>query len=115
MFKRVHPRVLPRKGEPVRVQIMGDGFLDVLHARDISVGGIGVVVPHRFVGCDISSQVEIVIRLPGHSPFMARGIVRHRAADTPFFGIEIVHISPENARRLERYVDGRLADGGGVS
>src|SRR5437899_2069920 len=32
---------------------MGDGFLEVLRARDISVGGVAVFVAHDFQGCSI--------------------------------------------------------------
>ena len=37
-------------GAPVRVDIMGDGFLEVLRARDVSVGGLGIKVSRDFAG-----------------------------------------------------------------
>src|SRR3954471_21893733 len=46
--RRVHKRVRPRKDAPVEVQIVGDGFIEMVAARDISIGGLGIHVPHTF-------------------------------------------------------------------
>ena len=64
-FDRRPTRVRPLPGASVEVQIMGTNSLDILHARDISVRGVGVLVPHLFEGCDIDSRVELVVTLPG--------------------------------------------------
>lgn len=104
-------RVQPAAGKPVHVQIMGDGFLDVFAARDISAGGVGIVVPHRFEGCAIDQEVDLVVSLPGDRPFMARGRIVHRTkTHQEFFGIEFTRLASGPLRALERYVDARQRD-----
>jgi len=101
-------RVRPVAGKPVHVQIMGDGFLDVFTARDISAGGVGIVVPHRFEGCAIEQEVDLVISLPGERPFMARGRIVHRTkTHQEFFGVEFTSMSRTYRALLERYADNR--------
>jgi c-di-GMP-binding flagellar brake protein YcgR len=87
---------------------MGDGFLDVFSARDISTGGVGIIVPHRFEGCAIEQEVDLVISLPGERPFMARGRIVHRTkTQQEFFGVEFTRLSQAHQRLVERYVDAR--------
>jgi c-di-GMP-binding flagellar brake protein YcgR len=95
----------------VHVQIMGEGFLDVFAARDISAGGVSIAVPHRFEGCAIDDDVDLVISLPGERPFMARGRIVHRTKTSlEFFGVEFTRIANAHAASIERYVDGRLRE-----
>ena len=61
---RRHPRVIPEKGHPVLVDISGDGFIDILPALDISLGGIGIQVPHNFDGCNTETLVDCLVTLP---------------------------------------------------
>jgi c-di-GMP-binding flagellar brake protein YcgR len=90
---------------------MGEGFLDVFAARDISAGGVGIVVPHRFEGCAIDQEVDLVISLPGERPFMARGRIVHRTkTHQEFFGVEFARLSRNHRSLLERYVDARLRE-----
>lgn len=92
---------------PVRVDIMGRGFLDVLHARDICVGGLGISVPHGFEGCDIDSEVELIVTLGRAPPFKTTGAIRHhgKPGDGHVFGVEFVALSPEQHRAVEAYVE----------
>jgi c-di-GMP-binding flagellar brake protein YcgR len=88
---------------------MGDGFLDVFPARDISAGGVSIIVPHRFEGCPLEDDVDLVISLPGERPFMARGRIVHRTKTShEFFGVEFSRLAAANAATIERYVDARL-------
>lgn len=110
-FSRAVPsdraRFRPLPGHPVEVQIVGRNSIDVLNVRDISMTGIGVRVPHRFEGCDIDSEVELVITLPQERAFVARGRIRHethRAAGSAFFGVQFTQLSYEHVRRLRSYV-----------
>jgi hypothetical protein len=87
---------------------MGDGFLDVFPARDISAGGVSISVPHRFEGCSIEDDVDLVISLPGERPFMAKGRIVHRTKTSDeFFGVEFSRLANANAMMIERYVDAR--------
>lgn len=92
---------------------MGDGFLDVFAARDISAGGVSIMVPHRFEGCSIEDDVDLVVSLPGVRPFMARGRIVHRTKTShEFFGVEFSRLANAHATLIERYVDARLSESG---
>jgi c-di-GMP-binding flagellar brake protein YcgR len=109
---RSHVRVRPASGEPVAVHIVGRESLDILRARDISESGLGVYVPHRFEGCDIDSEVALVITLPGQRTFMARGQVKHHAEGTTsnFFGVQFTRISAPHRAKIRAYVKHRCAE-----
>jgi hypothetical protein len=93
---------------------MGNGFLEVLQARDISVGGLAVFVAHDFQGCAIDDPIDVIVKLGHEKPFTARGVIRHltRSASDHFFGVQFTSISDENLARIRQYVDRRLAQGG---
>jgi hypothetical protein len=114
--QREHPRVRPLPGTTIEVHIMGSGFLEVLSARDISVGGVAIVVPHDFSGSSIDDPVDVIVKLGSEKPFTARGVIRHlsKNAGDHFFGVQFIGLSDENLARVQRYVDKRLAQGGGV-
>lgn len=106
-------RVRPASTDPVEVQIMGQGFLDIVNARDIGLGGVGVWIPHGFTGCDTSVPVELVLTLPSHKSFLVRGRIRHRTADdaqNEFFGIEFTNLTQKHRRVLSDYLLLRLHD-----
>jgi hypothetical protein len=110
--KRPSGRVHPLPDAPVEVQIMLPGSLDIVHARDVSVTGLGVYVPHGFVGCDLESEVELVVTLPGERSFMARGVIRHvTTRDEParYFGVEFRGLAERNRICLAGYVDALLS------
>ncbi len=105
-------RVTPERDRPVHVQILGRDSLDVLTARDISATGVGVFVPHRFEGCDIFSEVELIVTLPGERAFTARGVIRHRSdagAHSAFFGLEFLHLPDVHRQKILAYVEKRAA------
>jgi PilZ domain-containing protein len=95
---------------PIRVDIMGNGFLDVLHARDISRGGLGIRVPHGFEGCDIDSKVELIITLGRARPFKAKGVIRHysKTVKDHVFGLEFIALAPEQLEAVEAYIQACL-------
>ncbi|MFI5296814.1 MAG: PilZ domain-containing protein [Polyangiales bacterium] len=112
--QRAHVRVRPSPRAPIEVQIMGDGFLDLVRARDLSVGGVSVFIAHDFVGCNLENRVDLVISLPHEKPFMAQGVVRHRTAADGLhsFGVQFTHLTADGRRRIEAYVKQRVAEGG---
>jgi len=95
---------------------MGDGFLEVFRARDISISGLSVYVPHGFDGYRIDGPVDLVLKIGHDRSFRARGVIRHHSteADKRFFGVQFIDVSDEHMRRIRQYVDGRLAEGGEV-
>jgi c-di-GMP-binding flagellar brake protein YcgR len=111
---RIHRRVKPHPAQPIEIQVLGNGFIEVLKARDISVGGIGIYVPHGFAGCDIDSELQIVVKLHGAKPFMTQARVRNlaKSGDSAFFGVEFTQLSRADHERIERYVAQRYDEGG---
>jgi hypothetical protein len=110
---RKNPRARPLDAAPVRVDIRGEGFLEVLVARDISVGGIGVFVPHDFHGCDLDSEVDLIVKVGTARPFKTRGVIRHRAQQgaAHFYGVEFVGLAPEQQEVVAQYVESCLRGG----
>lgn len=84
---------------------MGAAFLDVLEARDISVGGVGVNVPHGFEGCNIRAAVQVIIKLPGKKAFLAKAVVRHVNTAMCLFGVEFTHIAERHRVEIASYVE----------
>lgn len=110
--KRKHLRVRPATHSPIRVDINGENFLDVLHAKDISETGIGIRVPHFFSGCSIDKPVQLIISLP--APFKAmikaRGQVKHSNSDQ--FGVRFTQIEKSAEVLLRKYIAHRIAEDG---
>ena len=106
--RRPAARVRPKASEPVRVQLMGGNSIDILQARDISLTGVGVYVEHRFEGCDISADLEMVITLPGRRTFLTRGVIKHvsrQGEPLTYFGVEFRWLSDEHRALIEDYID----------
>ena len=114
--KRKHPRVLPLETSPIEVQIMGAGFLEVLLAVDISLGGMAVVVPHGFSEEELSEVVELIVTLPGSKPFKTRGSIRHisRGTDSGRFGVQFEDLSESQRAHISWYVEKLLMQGRGA-
>jgi len=98
-------RVVPSAEQPIRVDINGDGFIDVLEATDISPGGLGVMVPHGFKGCNLNSLVSLIIQLPFpvNKHIKAIGKVIH--LNEKNFGISFVNMSRGEEDRIQAYID----------
>ena len=107
--QRRHPRVIPMNSDPIEVQVIGDAFLEMVTALDISVGGVGINVAHGFSQREMSEQVQLILTLPGSKPFMAKGIIRHLsvAGVSGRFGVEFTELDSAHRGVIENYV-GRM-------
>lgn len=110
--RRVHDRVVPKANAPIGVQLIGDGFIELLRAYDISVGGLAVSIPHGVDPTGMRSEVQVIITLPEGRGFSAWGTIRHISAGAQRFGVQFTRIAPENVDRIKAYVERRLAEGG---
>jgi len=101
-------RVEPEAYAPIRVDINGADFIDIFYATDISKGGIGLKVPHRFRGCKTERMVECLVQLPlpVHYSFHAQGKVVHISGDR--FGVSFYNLQEKTEARLEDYINYRL-------
>lgn len=107
--RRLNERVEPEPAAPISVQIMGADFIERVHVIDISVGGLGIRVPHEFIGYNVTDRVEIVLKLPGQAPFMADGFIRHfNGASRKVFGVEFVRLPEQGREKIAAYVNLRL-------
>lgn len=101
-------RVLPENASPIRIDLMGRDFIEVTHATDISLAGVGIHVLHGFKGYDLHDKVELLILLPipvSHSIRTAARVV-HLQGD--FFGIEYDNIQRADYKKLHQYIAYRL-------
>lgn len=114
MFKPRYARVRPVPSQPVQVQLMGPGLLEIVRARDVSRSGLGLWMPDEFPALAPDDEVELVITLPGRRPLRAAGDVRHvtELLTERFFGVELLEISHVHRAALEAYVAERLRDEG---
>lgn len=106
--RRRYIRVTPEPERPIRVDINGENFLDILYVSDISEGGIGFQVEHQFSGCAIERPVHFILDLPPpvSALISAEGSIRH-VMDRAF-GIEFGTLSREARHHIHDYIHYRL-------
>ncbi len=103
--KRKYIRVQPLPDEPVEVHLIGENFIDVLKAKDISEGGLGIYVEHDFDGCRIGNFIDIIIKLPGENSFKVKGKIIHKnIPNAHFFGVEFIEIDEKSKAKIRNYV-----------
>ncbi|MBI1891220.1 MAG: PilZ domain-containing protein [Burkholderiales bacterium] len=102
--RREFERVIPERDAPVRVNINGDGFIEVTNAVDISEGGIRIVVKHRFAGCAVDQPAQFIIHLPKpvNKHFSFKGRIKHVLDDS--FGVQFSGLSPTDLALVRRYI-----------
>lgn len=85
---------------------MGAESLNILHARDISLSGLGVHLPHGFRDSDLDNELDLLITLPGSRSFLTRGVVRHRnnVAVPNFFGVEFRGLRSAHQQEIKRFL-----------
>lgn len=105
--RRREKRVRPYANRPVEVQIMGPGFLEIVQATDISVGGVGVYIPHGIDPSAVGKNVEIILTLPACRPAHIRGNICHSdgVSDLCHIGVEFLRLPANVEKALRRYVD----------
>ena len=106
--RRVHVRVRPEPQHPIRVDVNGFDFMDIMYARDFSNGGLCVKVAHAFSRCHISLPMSLIVSIPEpvHRDMRLTGEIRHVEAD--IFGISFLDLSKQNRRHIRRYMLHRL-------
>ena len=108
--RRSYFRIQPEIDKPVLIDINGDNFVDVLHATDISEGGIGITVPHEFIGCKIDKPVSMIITLPFpiSRSVTIEGRINHITGRR--FGVEYSSVESEKRKIIRQYISYRLRD-----
>ena len=105
--RRQTPRVQPDPHHPVEVQVMGPGFLEIVEATDLGLGGVGFYLPHGVDGSLLNSPVEIVMTLPRARPIHLRGVLCHLDAgsDPCRLGVRFARLPPKAEALIQRYVE----------
>lgn len=108
--KRRYPRVSPEKGRPIRVDINGVDFLEIVYADNLSEGGLAMVVPHEFKGCRIDQPVSLIVSLPEpeRANISVSGTIRYISYTRQTFGVAFVNLKKEDRKKIQRYVSYRL-------
>jgi hypothetical protein len=103
--RREYVRVLPEPHAPVRVDINGDDFIEVINAVDISEGGIRLSVKHRFEGCHVDRPASFIVYLPQpiNKLFRFEGTITHVRDDS--FGVRFTNLTSDAKALVRRYVD----------
>lgn len=104
---REFERVIPARDAPVRVDINGDGFIEVANAVDVSEGGIRIIVKHRFAGCAVDRPAQLVVHLPQpvNKHFSVNGRIKHVLDDS--YGVQFCGLSDANRALVRRYISAR--------
>lgn len=102
--RRHYLRVIPDQQHPIRVDINGANFIDVLHAIDISQGGLGMQVSHGFNGCDLEDRVSFVIDipLPRHALVHCSGRIKHVSGNR--FGVRFDPLPESVSAHIRAYI-----------
>jgi CheY-like chemotaxis protein len=97
---------LKDKAEQVKVDIVGKNFVDIINAKDISMGGVAVYIPHFIIDCKIGEVVDCIITLPGEKIVITQGRIKHMGEDQNFFfGIEFVQMDQESKKNLTQFFE----------
>jgi len=101
---RQYQRIKPNQNTPIIIDINGSNFIEIVKARNISLGGINILVAHEFRGCEIEKQVKLEIKLPTpvNHCFSATGKIKHISGDD--FGVNFLSMNKKGFRMLTKYL-----------
>jgi c-di-GMP-binding flagellar brake protein YcgR len=101
-------RVRPATREPISVEIVAAGILEMGQLVDISEGGVGVQL-EAASGSELNGmEVELLMKFPGTHGVYAKGTVRRVRADkSPVLGIQFIDLPMKALDAIRNYVAGR--------
>jgi hypothetical protein len=102
--RRNHIRVIPDRSESVSVDINGANFIEILKVVDISEGGVGVKVPHGFIGCDLNQPIAFVLTIPQPKRVLVRGSGHIRHISGNRFGIAFNTLPDNVVEQIRNYI-----------
>lgn len=102
--RRKFIRIEPIASHPIRVDINGENFIEILYVADISEGGIGIHVAHGFAGCKIDELVSFVLDLPLKRNVLLHfsGKIKHVSGNS--FGVRFSYVSKDARRAIRQYI-----------
>jgi len=102
--KRRSPRVTPEPDQPVGIHLIGQDYVEVTNAINVSIEGIGICVPHGFHDVNLDKLAEVLIKLPEpvDCSFTATVKIAHRQGNN--FGAQFMDIAEKDAKMLHAYI-----------
>jgi hypothetical protein len=88
---------------------MGDGFLEIVRAVDLSPKGVGIFLPHGIPESVINTRVELILTFPAERPVHVFGMVRRRddRQHDCVVGVEFDEVPAKTEEALRRYLSQR--------
>ncbi len=109
--RRRFPRFSPPPDDPIRIDINGENFIDIITATDISEGGVGITVEHGFEGCTLDNRVSFIIELPNEPKnilIQVEGKITHFSGNR--FGVAFLDTSELTKDKVKNYLTERLKE-----
>jgi hypothetical protein len=101
-------RVRPATREPIRVELVSAGMLEVGELVDVSEGGVGVKLDLTAGSDLVGIEFELIIKFPGNQAAYARGVVRTVRLDGGHvLGLQFVNLPDKALYAIRNYVVGR--------
>ena len=101
-------RVRPATREPIKVELVSAGMLEVGELVDVSEGGVGVKLDLPSGSEFIGVELELIIRFPGNQAAYTKGVVRTVRFDGGHvLGIQFVNLPDKALYAIRNYVVGR--------
>ena len=101
-------RVRPATREPIKVELVSAGMLEVGQLVDISEGGLGVKLELTTTTEFVGVEFELIIKFPGMPAAYAKGVVRSARIDSGhILGIQFVNLPEKTLYAIRNYVVGR--------
>lgn len=104
-------RIVPTSTEPIKININGENFIDILQANDISVGGIGITVAHGFKNCNLKAVVSFIIELPIDEKInviKVQGIITHVSGNR--FGVAFKNMPEISRCTIKKYIASKIKE-----
>jgi hypothetical protein len=108
--QRKKVRIEPEEEQPIRVDLNGENFLDILYAKDISEQGIGIQVNHDFEGCEINQPVSMIVSLPYpyKCSFTVKAQIKYVSGHN--FGAIFHELTRKDKKNIQQYIAHQLRD-----
>ena len=99
-------RVRPASREPIPVEIVAAGMLEMGQLTDVSEGGVGVQLETS--GMDLSGkEIELLIGFPGTHGVYVKGVVKRVVDGGRVLGVQFIDLPPKALQAIRSYVSGR--------
>ena len=109
--RRRFPRFTPPSDDPIRIDINGENFIDIITATDISEGGVGITVEHGFEGCTLDNRVSFIVELPNEPKnilIQVEGKITHFSGNR--FGVAFLDTPEFTKYKVKSYLTERLKE-----